>query len=130
MHNYPHCDLVSVLKRCPKGNQANFGVIRPAIEELPNHNPGDHGVEPFTVLEVRLIHQVSGSQSHILPPPCPYTALAITVWMELNPHTSYMPAEDNEPRIPQGIRRCSSHDPTHRPISALSCSPTPLELAV
>eukprot|EP00731_Ephydatia_muelleri_P003212 Em0001g3212a len=25
--------------------------------------------------------------------------------LELNPHTSYMPAEDNEPLIPQGIRR-------------------------
>eukprot|EP00731_Ephydatia_muelleri_P003217 Em0001g3217a len=65
VHNYLHSDLVSVLKRCPKGNQANFGVIRPAIEELPNYDPGDYvpgdqGVEPFTLLEVRLIRQVSG----------------------------------------------------------------------
>eukprot|EP00731_Ephydatia_muelleri_P003274 Em0001g3274a len=167
VHNYLHSDLVSVLKRCPKGNQANFGVIRPAIEELPNYDPGDYlpgdqGVEPFTVLEVRLIRQVSGfgfriiggkeegSQATIgaivpggaadldgrlqigdeitqingrsvldaahqdvinyMGEAAAQGEVTLKISrkvppLELNPHTSYMPAEDNEPLIPQGIRR-------------------------
>ena len=28
MRTYMHSDLVTVLKRCPKGNQANFTLLR------------------------------------------------------------------------------------------------------
>ncbi|KAL5517761.1 hypothetical protein EMCRGX_G003374 [Ephydatia muelleri] len=141
VYNYLHSDLVSVLKRCPKGNQANFG-------ELPNYDPGDYlpgdqGVEPFTLLEVRLIRQVSGFGFRIIGGKEEGSQIGDEITqingrsvldaahqdvinymgeaaaqgevtlkirrkvppLELNPHTSYMPAEDNEPLIPQGIRR-------------------------
>eukprot|EP00731_Ephydatia_muelleri_P003301 Em0001g3301a len=150
-----------------QGEPSQLGVIRPAIEELPNYDPGDYlpgdqGLEPFTVLEVRLIRQVSGfgfriiggkeegSQATIgaivpggaadldgrlqigdeitqingrsvldaahqdvinyMGEAAAQGEVTLKISrkvppLELNPHTSYMPAEDNEPLIPQGIRR-------------------------
>lgn len=34
VRNYLHSDLVTVLKRCPKGNQANFTVLRAPPQEV------------------------------------------------------------------------------------------------
>ncbi|XP_064400489.1 uncharacterized protein LOC135346702 isoform X2 [Halichondria panicea] len=55
VRGYDHSDLVTVLKRCPKGNQATFVVFRqPPKGELM----GNGG--PFTTMEVCLLRQVSG----------------------------------------------------------------------
>ena len=37
VNNYVHSDLVTVLKRCGKGNQANFTVLREPAEVHKTH---------------------------------------------------------------------------------------------
>ena len=44
VQDYPHTDLVNVLKRCPKGNQASFLVLR----QLPQNEVGQKSDGPMT----------------------------------------------------------------------------------
>lgn len=68
VQNYPHPALVDVLKRCPKGNQASFVVLRggqngtqPMPSYVDDGPPRDgEGDEPFATLVIRLLRQVSG----------------------------------------------------------------------
>jgi C-terminal processing protease CtpA/Prc len=84
VRTYVHSDLVTVLKRCPRGNQATFTLLRHpqeygdynGQETLPHYTgsadgyttdgytggPSNHHMvnDPFTVQEIRLMRQVSG----------------------------------------------------------------------
>jgi C-terminal processing protease CtpA/Prc len=76
VRTYMHTDLVTVLKRCQKGNQATFTLLRQP-QEYDEYNGQDHHThylgpdgypgpsnhtanEPFTTQEIRLMRQVSG----------------------------------------------------------------------